>query len=83
MSAKTSSALAAVVPHVDQYLSVGQQGGASDIHLGVNALPLWRLHGNLQPIWRDVPKLTAEGTAALAAGFLNETQSAARRTRRC
>jgi twitching motility protein PilT len=37
--------------HVDEYLTVGQQGGASDIHLGVNAPPLWRLHGILQPIW--------------------------------
>ena len=78
MSAKTStaSAPATSVPHVDQYLSVGQEGGASDIHLGVNAQPLWRLHGNLQPIWPDVPKLTAEDTAALAAGFLNDAQRA-------
>ena len=76
MSAKTSSATAVAAPHVDQYLSVGQQSGASDIHLGVNAQPLWRLYGNLQPIWPDVAKLTAEETAALAAGFLTETQQA-------
>ena len=79
MAAKTSSTVApetAASPHVDQYLAIGQQGGASDIHLGVNALPLWRLYGNLQPIWPDVPKLTAEETAALAAGFLTDAQKA-------
>ncbi|MEO7167268.1 MAG: PilT/PilU family type 4a pilus ATPase [Spartobacteria bacterium] len=63
-------------PHVDQYLSVGQEGGASDIHLGVNAPPLWRHYGILQPIWPDAPKLTAADTSALAAGFLNEAQQA-------
>ena len=72
----TASNLAASVPHVDHYLSVGQQGAASDVHLGVNAQPLWRLHGNLEPIWPDAPKLSAEDTAALAAGFLNEAQRA-------
>ncbi len=68
-----SSALSA---HVDQYLSIGQEGGASDIHLGVDAPPLWRLHGNLQPIWSDVPKLAAEETAALADSFLTAAQKA-------
>ncbi len=78
MSAKLSSASvpAAVAPHVDQYLAVGQQGGASDIHLGVNAPPLWRLYGNLQPIWPDAPKFSASETAALAAGFLTDAQRA-------
>lgn len=75
MSAKPSSATAAP-PHVDQYLAVGQEGGASDIHLGVNAPPLWRHFGTLQPIWPDAPRLTAADTAALAAGFLNEAQQA-------
>src|SRR3954452_982036 len=60
--------------HVDDYLAVGQQAGASDIHLGVNAPPIWRLHGMLQPIWPDAPRLTAEHTAALAEGFLPELQ---------
>lgn len=76
MSAQTSTAAAAARPHVDQYLSIGQEGGASDIHLGVNAPPLWRLHGSLRPIWADAPKLRAEDTAALAAGFLSEAQRA-------
>jgi twitching motility protein PilT len=76
MSAQTSTAAAPARPHVDQYLSIGQEGGASDIHLGVNAPPLWRLHGSLRPIWPDAPKLRAEDTAALAAGFLSEAQRA-------
>jgi twitching motility protein PilT len=40
------------------------------VHLGVNAPPLWRLHGILQPIWPDAPRLTDENTLALAEGFL-------------
>src|SRR3984957_5465712 len=58
--------------HVDQYLAIGQQAGASDIHLGVNAPPLWRLHGTLQPIWPDAPRLTSEQTLALAESFLTD-----------
>jgi twitching motility protein PilT len=57
--------------HVDDYLAIGQEGGASDIHLGVNAPPLWRLHGVLRPIWPDAPHLSAIETAALAEGFLS------------
>ena len=60
--------------HVDEYLAVGQQGGASDIHLGVNAPPLWRLHGILQPIWPGAAKLTSDDTASLAEGFLTDAQ---------
>src|ERR1700686_5797318 len=59
--------------HVDQYLAVGQEAGASDVHLGVNAAPLWRLHGTLQPIWPDAPRLSADDTHALADGFLTES----------
>jgi twitching motility protein PilT len=61
---------------IDQYLAIGQEAGASDIHLGVNAPPLWRLNGNLQPIWPDAPRLTAEDTTALAESFLSEHQRA-------
>jgi twitching motility protein PilT len=57
--------------HVDDYLAIGQEGGASDVHLGVNAPPLWRLHGVLRPIWPDAPHLSAIETAALAEGFLS------------
>jgi len=60
--------------HVDEYLAVGQQAGASDIHLGVNAPPVWRLHGILKPIWPDAAKLTGDDTAALAGTFLTEEQ---------
>ncbi|PZR73997.1 MAG: type IV pili twitching motility protein PilT [Chthoniobacterales bacterium] len=74
-STKTPRAKGAPAPgHVDEYLAIGQQTGASDIHLGVNAPPLWRLHGTLQPIWPDRPKLTAGETAALAEGFLTDAQ---------
>src|SRR5438552_5492117 len=76
MAAKPPSNTARSHPlaHVDDYLSIGQQAGASDIHLGVNAPPLWRLHGILQPIWPDAPRLTAPETAALAEGFLDDLQ---------
>lgn len=60
--------------HVDDYLAVGQEAGASDVHLGVNAPPIWRLHGTLRPIWNDTPPLTAQQTAALADGFLTDNQ---------
>src|SRR5438093_11976722 len=57
--------------HVDEYLAIGESAGVSDIHLGVNAPPLWRLHGTLQPIWTDAPRLTSDQTLALAEGFLS------------
>ena len=60
--------------HVDQYLSIGQESDASDIHLGVNAQPIWRRFGQLEPIWLQAPKLTAAETQSLAFGFLNEHQ---------
>jgi twitching motility protein PilT len=60
--------------HVDEYLAVGREAGASDIHLGVNAPPIWRLHGILQPIWPEAAKLTSDETAALAEGLLTDAQ---------
>ncbi len=62
--------------HVDQYLALGQQAGASDVHLGVNAPPIWRMHGTLQPIWPNAPRLTAQDTVALAGGFLPDVHKA-------
>ncbi|MEP6686238.1 MAG: PilT/PilU family type 4a pilus ATPase, partial [Verrucomicrobiota bacterium] len=59
-------------PHVDQYLAIAQTSGASDLHLGVNAPPIWRLHGTLRPIWPDAPPLTAQDTAALTESFLSD-----------
>jgi twitching motility protein PilT len=57
--------------HVDEYLAIGQHAGASDVHLGVNSPPLWRLHGTLQPIWPHAQRFTSDQTLALAEGFLS------------
>ena len=46
--------------HVDQYLAITWPP------------PLWRLHGTLQPIWPDAPRLTSEQTLALAESFLTD-----------
>jgi twitching motility protein PilT len=75
MSPQNSFATSArPLEHVDEYLAAGREAGASDIHLGVNAPPIWRLHGTLQPIWRDAARLTSDETAALAKGFLTGAQ---------
>ena len=60
--------------HVDEYLAIGQEAGASDVHLSVNAPPIWRVHGVLRPIWPDAPRLRAEETAALADSFMVDWQ---------
>jgi twitching motility protein PilT len=60
------------LPHVDNYLEIGQKAGASDVHLGVAAPPIWRVHGTLQPMWPDAPVLTGEQTVALAEAFMPE-----------
>src|SRR5437763_1231024 len=62
--------------HVDEYLAIGQTAAASDVHLGVNAPPIWRLHGTLQPIWPDAPRFTSDQTLALAEGFLSDLHRA-------
>src|SRR5437899_1857159 len=71
MSPTSTSPKSHPLSHVDEYLAIGQSAGASDIHLGVNAPPLWRLHGTLQPIWTDAPRLTSDQTLALAEGFIS------------
>jgi len=60
--------------HVDQYLLVGKESDASDIHLGVTAQPIWRRFGSLEPIWLQAPKLTVADTEHLAKTFLTEVQ---------
>ncbi len=60
------------LPHVDNYLDIGQKAGASDVHLGVAAPPIWKVNGTLQPIWPDAPVLTGEQTVALAETFMPE-----------
>ena len=62
------------LPHVDHYLAMGQESEASDIHLGVNAQPIWRRYGNLEPIWTKAQRLTAADTERLTMTFLTETQ---------
>jgi twitching motility protein PilT len=74
-SSETPSANGAqALGHVDEYLAMGQRAGASDIHLGVNAPPIWRLNGILRPIWPDAAKLAVDDTTALAEGFLTDAQ---------
>jgi twitching motility protein PilT len=70
----TDEAARHTLGHVDQYLRIGIDSDASDIHLGVNSQPIWRLYGNLEPIWLQAPKLTAADTEQLAMGFLNDAQ---------
>ena len=60
------------LPHVDDYLEIAQKGGASDLHLGVAAPPIWRVHGALEPMWPDAPPLTREQAFALAEDFVPE-----------
>jgi twitching motility protein PilT len=60
--------------HVDQYLLVGQESDASDIHLGVNSQPIWRRFGQLEPIWMQADMLTPADTERLAMGFLDDIQ---------
>ena len=60
--------------HVDQYLQIAQESGASDIHLGVNAQPIWRRNGILEPIWLQADTLSAADTNALATSFLTDAQ---------
>ena len=81
MPATSTSPSSHPLSHVDEYLAVGQRAGASDIHLGANAPPIWRLHGTLQPIWPEAPRLTADQTLALAEGFLSNAQKTQLNTR--
>lgn len=64
-----------VFKHVDEYLALGQSAGASDIHLGVNSPPVWRLNGTLQPIVPNASVLTSDETAAMAGCLLSEAQN--------
>jgi twitching motility protein PilT len=57
---------------VDDYLEIAQKGGASDLHLGVAAPPIWRVNGALEPMWPDAPPLTREQAFALAEAFVPE-----------
>ena len=69
------------LPHVDDYLEIGQKAGASDVHLAANARPRWRLHGRLELIWPDAPRLTVEQAAALVEGFVPDVYKTELNTR--
>ena len=71
---QTTPDSAAGLTHVDQYLAVGKESGASDIHLSVNSPPIWRRFGLLEPIWLQAAPLTSADTENLAMGFLTEPQ---------
>ena len=60
--------------HVDDYLNLGKEADASDIHLSVSSPPTCRRYGTLLPMWENAPKFTAEDTEALVKGFLDEQQ---------
>ena len=62
--------------HVDDYLNLGKQADASDIHLSVSSPPTCRRYGSLLPMWEDAPLLTPEDTEKLVNGFLNADQLA-------
>jgi twitching motility protein PilT len=60
--------------HVDNYLRIGVESDASDIHLPVSRQPSWRRYGKLEPIWLQAPMLTAADTEHLAMTFLTDEQ---------
>ena len=76
MSVAAPPSISHPLGHVDDYLAAGLRAGASDVHLGVNAPPIWRLHGTLQPIWSEAPRLTSRQTVSLAEDFLSNPQKA-------
>src|SRR5438128_511874 len=69
------------LPRVDDYLEIGQKAGASDVHLGVAAPPIWRVNGALEPMWPDGPAFTREQTLALAEAFMPEAYKEELKTR--
>lgn len=62
------------VAQVHYYLQVGQDGDASDVHLGSKARPIWRKFGNLEPIWPEAPFLTPQEVEHMALSILTEPQ---------
>ena len=60
--------------HVNDYLSLGKQVSASDVHLSVSSPPTCRRYGSLLPMWENAPLLSAEDTEDLVKSFLNEQQ---------
>jgi len=65
-----------VLSHVDEYLKIGREYEASDIHLATSALPTWRRFGKLVPIWPNADRLTEEQCTKLAHDFLPDKERA-------
>lgn len=65
-----------VLKHVDEYLMLGREYEASDIHLATKTQPSWRRYGNLELIWPNAPEFTAEECETLAFNFLPEKEKA-------
>jgi twitching motility protein PilT len=59
---------------ITELLRIGFDAGASDVHVGVSAPPLMRLHGTLQPLYHNAPILTEANTEALIKTFLTPQQ---------
>jgi twitching motility protein PilT len=59
---------------IEQLLRFGFEAKASDVHIGVGAPPLMRLHGTLQPLYPDAPFLTDADTDTLVNSFLTPQQ---------
>ena len=72
--AATAEDTVQVLSHVDEYLKLGQEYDASDIHLATTAQPTWRRFGTLQPIWPNGERLTADQCEKLAYDFLGEEE---------
>ena len=60
--------------HIDDYLNLGWQASASDVHLSVAHPPSCRRYGLLLPLWEDATPLSAQETEELLPGFLTATQ---------
>jgi twitching motility protein PilT len=58
--------------HVDDYLRLGKDLGASDIHLSVTSPPTCRRFGQLIPMWEGAVPLTDADTEKLVWDFLPE-----------
>ena len=59
---------------ITDFLRLGFDAGASDVHVGVGAPVLMRRHGTPQPLYHDGVILTAAHTEALIHTFLNPQQ---------
>ena len=58
------------ITHVSQFLQYAQSADASDVLLCSGAVPTWRMHGNLAPIFPDSDILSVGHTRMLAESFL-------------